>query len=83
MLNRERLLQRILSGQTGANIRFSELRNLLIRLGFEERISGSHRIFTMQGISDRINLQPTRGQVKKYQVEQVRKVFEKYGIGKE
>ena len=83
MSHRDGLLLRILSGRTGANVRFGELRNLLMRLGFDERISGSHHIFTKEGISERINLQPRRGQVKAYQIQQVRKVFEKYGIADE
>ena len=83
MLDRERLLGQILARQTGANIRFSDLRRLLLQLGFEERISGSHHIFTRNGIPERINVQPRRGQVKTYQIQQVRRVFEKYGIAEE
>ena len=83
MLNRERLLRRILSGQTGANIPFSDLRRLLLRLGFEERIAGSHHIFIKKGIPERINIQPRRGQVKTYQIQQVKKVIEKYGVAEE
>ena len=80
MLNRERLLQQILSRSHGANIRFGDLRNLLIRLGFRERIRGSHHIFARDDIPENINIQPSRGQVKPYQIQQVRRVFEKYGI---
>lgn len=80
MLDRERLLRRILARQTGANVRFGDLRGLLLRLGFEERIRGSHHIFVREGILDRINIQPRGGQVKAYQVQQVRRVIEKYGL---
>lgn len=83
MPNRDRLLSRILSRQTGSNISFRDLRNLLVRLGFEERISGGLHIFARDDIPERINLQPRRGQVKSYQVQQVRRVFEKYGIAEE
>lgn len=83
MATRQELLYRILARQTGANIRFSELRNLLVRLGFEERISGSHHIFSKNGIFEKINIQPRRGQVKSYQLQQIRRLFEKYGIGEE
>ena len=83
MLDREGLLRQILARQTGSNIRFSDLRRLLLRLGFEERISGSHHIFTRIGIPEKINLQPQGGQVKTYQMQQVRRVFEKYGIAEE
>jgi hypothetical protein len=40
------VLLRVLEGTSDANIRFSELRDLLSRLGFAERIRGSHHIFT-------------------------------------
>ena len=80
MLDREGLLRRILARETGANVRFGDLRGLLLRLGFEERIRGSHHIFVREGIPDRINIQPRGGQVKAYQVQQVRRVIEKYGL---
>ena len=80
MLNRERLIRQILSRQPGANIRFSDLRRLLLRMGFEERIRGSHHIFVRGGIAERINIQPRGGQVKGYQIQQVRRVIEKYGL---
>jgi len=50
MPNYERLLRRVLSGQSGNNIRFSSLCGLLRRMGFEERIRGSHHIFYRDGI---------------------------------
>lgn len=80
MLDRERLLRRILARQAGANVRFGDLRGLLLRLGFEERIRGSHHIFVKDDIPDRINIQPRGGQVKAYQVQQVRKVIEQYDL---
>ena len=83
MLERDRLLLQILARQTGANIRFGDVRRLLFRLGFEERISGSHHIFTRDGIPENINLQPRGGQVKTYQIQQVRRVIEKYGLAEE
>lgn len=77
------LLQQILARQTGANIRFGDLRGMLLRLGFEERISGSHHIFSKSGIFEKINIQPRRGHVKAYQLQQIRKVVEKYGLNEE
>ena len=76
----DRLLKRILGGTSDANIRFSELRRLLTRLGFEERTSGSHHIFSRPDIRETVNLQPQSGQVKSYQVKQVRRIFQAYGI---
>jgi hypothetical protein len=40
-----------------AGVPFSDLRQLLIRLGFEERIKGDHHICTKQGIEEILNLQ--------------------------
>ncbi len=51
-----KLLKMVLSGRADANIRFDELRNLLTRLGFEERSRGSHHIFVRPGVEELINL---------------------------
>jgi len=54
---------------------------LLIRLGFDERVKGSHHIFSRNGIDELINLQPKGGKAKAYQVKQVRDVLVKYRLG--
>ena len=64
----ERVLERILRGQSDANIDFSDLKNALSRLGFEERISGSHHIFTRADVEEILNLQPKGSKAKAYQV---------------
>ncbi len=71
----KRLLSRILSGESDANIPFSELCQLLYRLGFDERVRGSHRVFIKVGIQEILNLQPGNGNAKPYQVRQVRFVM--------
>ena len=76
----DRLLRRILDGESDANIRFEELRRLLSRLGFIERIRGSHHIYRRHGVDERIDLQPLHGMAKKYQVRQLRVIFFKYGV---
>ena len=78
MPNYERLLRRILSGQSDANIRFSDLCHLLIRLGFHERIKGSHRIFYRDAIEEIINIQPDGSHAKRQQVRQIRELLSKY-----
>ena len=72
--------QRLLEGRSDANIRFSDLRALLLRLGFAERVSGSHHIFRRAGAPDRINLQRQGGQAKPYQARQVRSVIIRYEL---
>ena len=78
MTRRERLLERVLSGRSDAGIRFDDLRRLLLALGFEERIRGSHHLFVMRGIAERINLQQDGSHAKPYQLRQVRAILLKY-----
>ena len=67
--------QRILSGRSDANIRFDELRLFLLRLGFVERVRGSHHIFRKEGVRERLNLQCDGSHAKPYQVRQVRQII--------
>jgi len=66
------LRQSILISQSDANIRFEDLRTFLLSLGFVERVRGSHHIFRMQGIRERLNIQREGSHAKPYQVRQVR-----------
>jgi len=77
----DELLTRILRGTADANIRFDDLRHLLRRLGFEERIRGDHHIFRKAGIIEKPNLQREGNKAKVYQVRQVRAIILKYGLG--
>ena len=79
----EKLLLEILRGKSDANVEFDELRRMLRRLGFEERIRGSHHVFRRDGIEEKINLQRDKGKAKVYQVRQVRAVIVKYGLGED
>ena len=67
-------------GTSDANVSFSDLLSLLRRLGFQERIKGSHHIFSMTGVEEILNLQPLRAKSKPYQVKQVRHVILKYRL---
>ena len=81
MSQKDKLLAKILSGASDENISFEQLCQLLIRLGFDERIRGSHHIFTKEGIEEILNLQPKQGKAKAYQVKQVREMLLKYQLG--
>ena len=81
MSQSDRLLLRILRGTSDANIPFKGLCQLLRRLGFDERIRGSHHIFTKEGVEEILNLQPKGRQAKPYQVKQVRAVLLQYRLG--
>lgn len=75
-----KLLTAILLGRSDANIGFDELRNLLLKLGFEERTRGSHHIFRRGGIEERINLRRDGSNAKPYQVRQVRAVLVRHKL---
>jgi hypothetical protein len=79
----ESVLVRILRGSSDAGIRFDDLRGVLRRLGFEERIKGSHHIFTRDGVKEILNLQPKGSMAKAYQVKQVRRVLVQYKLAEE
>jgi hypothetical protein len=80
----KRILEKVLVGLSDKNIRFGELRNLVLSLGFDERIRGDHHIFTQAGVAEILNLQPLRdGMAKAYQVKQVRSIILKYKLRKE
>ena len=71
----DKLVLRLLSGFADANVDFEELRDLLKRLGFEERVRGSHHLFRKPGVEAKINLQRDGAKAKPYQVRQVRSVL--------
>ncbi|MBU2054681.1 MAG: type II toxin-antitoxin system HicA family toxin [Proteobacteria bacterium] len=77
----KKLFFQILRGASDANIPFDDLRNLLLRLRFEERIRGSHHNFRKDGVEEKINLQRDNGKAKVYQVRQVRSVILRYKMG--
>ncbi len=77
----EKVLLKILSGASDANIQFEDLCNLLEGLGFEKRIRGSHHIFRREGVIEKINLQREGNKAKPYQVKQVRNIIVKYKLG--
>jgi hypothetical protein len=77
-------LARVVQGNADANIAFDDLCGLLRYLGFNERVKGSHHIFTRDGIAEILNLQSKKGgKLKPYQVAQVRDVISDYGLASE
>jgi len=80
---RTRLLHQILRGTSDANIPFGPFCSLLRELGFDERIKGSHHIFSKEGVAEILNLQPKGAKAKPYQVQQVRKVILRYRLAGE
>ena len=76
-------LQRVLSGTSDAAIRFGDIRQLLLNLGFEMRVRGSHHIFRKAGIEEKVSLQREGSKAKPYPVRQARYVLLKYHLGEE
>ena len=76
----EKTLEKLLRGESDANIRFEELCHLLQAKGFRMRVSGSHHIFTQAGVMERINLQREGTKAKPYQVRQIRKILANYKL---
>ncbi len=83
MARANNLLDQILRGGADANIPFSGMVQLLKRLGFQERIKGSHHIFFRDGVAEILNLQSHSGKCKPYQVKQVRNVIINYRLAGE
>lgn len=76
----DKLKLRILDGKSDANISFEDLRNLLLNLGFVERIKGSHHSYRKEGITEKPNLQRDGNKAKSYQVRQIRDILKKYDL---
>jgi len=81
MSKSEQIRERILLGNSDANIDFADLCRLLRALGFSERLKGSHHIFFRAGVEEIINIQPRGNKAKPYQVRQVRNIILKYKLG--
>ena len=76
----EKILEKLLRGESDANLRFDELCHLLQAKGFRMRVSGSHHIFTRPGVMERINIQREGAKAKPYHVRQVRRILATYKL---
>jgi predicted RNA binding protein YcfA (HicA-like mRNA interferase family) len=84
MTKRSKIINKILLGTSDQNIDFIDLTGLLLELGFECRIRGSHHIFYKNDIEEIINIQPKQdNKAKLYQVKQIRNLILKYNLNTE
>lgn len=84
MGRRRKHYEKIVGASSDANIEFDRSRNLLVNLGFTERIRGSHHVFSREDVEELINLQRAPGgKCKPYQVGQMRRVLLKYNLDQE
>jgi hypothetical protein len=81
MSSLNKVLLKILVGKSDNNIHFDEVCNLLLSMGFELRIKGSHHIFRKEGINTKINLQRDGNMAKNYQIKQVRNMILENNLG--
>lgn len=80
MSKAQKLLVKILQAASDQNVSFNELCNLLLSLGFKQRIKGSHHIFYKEDIIEIINIQPKGSKAKAYQVKQIRDILIKHKL---
>jgi predicted RNA binding protein YcfA (HicA-like mRNA interferase family) len=78
-MKKQRLFEEI--KRNPKNIRFQKICNVAEAFGFKKRKGkGSHYIFTHPGVEDLLNFQNVKGKAKPYQVKQLIKIIEKYGL---
>lgn len=79
----DKIMEKILLGVSDANIAFEDIRGMLLHMGFDERIRGSHHVYRKEGIEEKINIQRAGNKAKPYQVRQVREILLKYNLAGE
>ena len=76
----QKLLMKLLRGSSDASFAFDDLRYILGKLGFDERVRGSHHMFDREGIPELINIQRHGKDAKAYQVRDVRDLIIRYRL---
>lgn len=77
----DRIYSEVLSGRSDYNIRFSDLQNLIVDLGFQyRRQNGSHIMYYHPGIGEFMNIQKDGAKAKGYEVRQLRAIMLKHGL---
>ena len=79
-MNRRRLLRRLTRGSLH-NVRFEHMVDLVEGFGFRlVRTSGSHHIFSHGAVPALLNLQRVQDEAKPYQIRQLLRLVERYGL---
>ncbi len=71
----EKLIQKILNGQS---VSYEEAEKLLIRLGFDLNIRGSHHIFRKNEYQKNVSIK-RRSELLPYQIEDLKEVLKDHG----
>jgi predicted RNA binding protein YcfA (HicA-like mRNA interferase family) len=82
MTTKERLRKKLMEGKSDKNFSFKELCTLVEQVGFTlRRGKGSHSVYHKDGVTEIVNLQPSRGgKAKPYQVRELRVIVLKYRL---
>ena len=79
-MNRKRFLRLLTLGNFN-NISFGDFTNLIESFGFKlVRTKGSHNIYCHPQISELVNVQNVKGEVKPYQAKQFLRLVERHNI---
>lgn len=76
MSNRDKLIQKILSG--AKNVTFDEAESLLLWLGFNVKVSGPHHVFRKADMGCTVSIKK-RSPLFGYQIDDLREVLIKHG----
>ncbi len=77
----KKVYEAVMDGNSDNNIRFSDLQNLLLALGFElKRQRGSHILYYHYETGSFMNIQKDGAKAKGYEVRQLREIIIKHGL---
>ena len=76
MSKHEKLVKKILAG--GKTISYREAESLLMKLGFEVGVCGSHHVFRKKGYVKNVSIK-RRTQLLPYQIRELKEVLEDHG----
>jgi predicted RNA binding protein YcfA (HicA-like mRNA interferase family) len=79
----DKLILKLLRGASDASFAFEDLRYILEKLGFDERIRGSHHIYNRDDVEELVNIQRHGKDAKAYQVRDVRNLIIRYHLAGE
>ena len=76
-----RIYQAVKSGKSDNSIRFSAFQSLVVDLGFTFLgQEGSHITYFHYAVKEFMNIQPSKGKAKGYQVRQLRAIINKHNL---
>ena len=78
---RNKIYNAVMSGKSDSNIKFSDLQNLIVDLGFDFlRQNGSHIMYYNYSIGEFMNIQKDGAKAKGYEVRQLRDIITRHKL---